>query len=121
MGPDTHIWDVRRLVRLAMAEPVIDLPLSALAELDENWWYDAPEAVATPRSVAAHMRLVQAADLSFPIILSADGRLMDGMHRAVKALVEGRRSIAAIRLSRTPPPDYVNVALDQLPYDEADQ
>jgi hypothetical protein len=55
-------------------------------------------------------------DLSCPIILSSDGWVMDGVHRVGKALLEGRERVQAVRLRSDPPPDFVGVAPDQLPY-----
>jgi len=116
-GPDGLLaWDVRRLIRLAEALPVFDLPLRQVAEVDENWWY-AHEGVPTVRSIAGHARLADAADLRFPILLCAEGRLMDGMHRAMKALVEGREVVSARRFDVTPEPDYRNADPSALPYD----
>lgn len=116
VGPDTHVWDVHKLVRAARNLPRLDLPLRQIAELDENWWYQEPGAVPTPRSLAHHMALVVETDLSHPVILCAEGRLMDGMHRAVKAEMEKRERILAVRFPVTPEPDFVNVSLDDLPY-----
>ena len=62
------------------------------------------------------MKLVAEASLSYPIILSADGRVMDGMHRLAKALLEGRECINAVRFSKDPAPDYEDVHPDDLPY-----
>lgn len=59
--------------------------------------------------------MIGEADLAFPIILSADGRVMDGMHRVLKALLNGSQSIEAVRFERDPEPDFVDVALDDLP------
>lgn len=87
-----------------------------IAEIDENWWYADQEAVPTPRSIAAHMDLVRQADLSLPVILCAEGRLMDGMHRVLKVLSEGRKAVRAVRFPHTPEPDYINVSLAELPY-----
>jgi len=60
-------------------------------------------------------------DLRYPVILSADGRVMDGMHRVAKAYVEGRESVVAVRFGETPEPDYIDVDPDALPYDDASQ
>ncbi len=87
-----------------------------VAEANENWWYNGAEAMPTPRSIALHVSLINKVDLSHPIILSAEGRLMDGMHRVVKAIAEGRTHIPAVRFIKTPAPDFVNVHLDDLPY-----
>ena len=63
-----------------------------------------------------HMRLVQEADLSFPIIMSASGEVMDGRHRILKAALEGRSEIDALQFESDPKPDYVGVDPDDLPY-----
>lgn len=43
-----------------------------------------------------HFQLIQQADLSYPIILSADGRV-DGMHRVAKAKLLDHLTIKAVR------------------------
>ncbi len=116
VGEGRHSWDVHRLVRLSKGLPTITVPLSDIAEMDELWWYQGKEELPTPRSIAEHMLLVQQTDLKHPIILCGDGRLMDGMHRVVKAMVEGRKQISAVRFAATPEPDYVNVDVSKLPY-----
>ncbi|MEM6386839.1 MAG: hypothetical protein AAF718_11455 [Pseudomonadota bacterium] len=89
-----------------------------MSELDEAWWFTSEDDPPTPRNLAEHVKLVEAAELRYPIILCADGRLMDGMHRAVKAVVSGRAHIDAVQFLVTPPPDHVNVPLNKLPYPE---
>lgn len=120
VGPDMHIWDVHRLVRASEPLEVIRLPLTEIAELDENWWYDDPANVPTPRSFVQHMTLVRACDLAYPILLCTEGRLMDGMHRAVKALLAQNTYILARRFPQTPAPDHINVPLAELPYHDQD-
>lgn len=114
----TLAWDVHRLIALAQAQalPVQQLPLAHMAELDENHWFAHGEP-PTPRALLAHWQLVQAADLRFPITVSAQGRVMDGMHRILKALHLGHTHIAAQQFAVTPPPDFIGVHPDDLPYD----
>lgn len=111
-------WDVDRLIALSRGLRVKQVPIAELAQLDENYWYDHGY-VPTVRSIAERVSLVQAADLRYPIILSPDGRVMDGMHRVVRALVDGRRTVSAIRLSELPEPDYRNCRPEELPYDRS--
>ncbi len=61
---------------------------------------------------------MQETNLDYPIILSSDGRLMDGMHRVCKAHYLNHTSIKAIRFLVDPTPDYVDIHPDELPYDD---
>lgn len=112
-------WDVDKLCRLTEAIQAEKVPLSAIKELDEPHWYDLEDDVPTCRSIADHMRIIQAADLSYPITICPKGRVMDGMHRVVKAYLEGRDSLQAYRLLVLPEPDYVGLDPANLPYDDA--
>jgi hypothetical protein len=112
-------WDVHRLIDLANDIQPCAVALSEIAEIDEPYWYDAEDPPPTCRNLIEHMRLVEATDLGYPIILSPDGRVMDGMHRVAKALLVGQTSIMAVRLHTMPEPDYVGVDPDDLPYDDA--
>ncbi len=109
-------WDMRKIVAQAEHLPSHDVPLTEIAEIDEDWWF-AEGGVPSPRALTDHMAMVQQVDRAYPIILDAEGRLMDGMHRVVQALLAGDTMIKAIRLPRTPEPDFVGVAPEDLPYD----
>lgn len=108
-------WDVHRLIELSARLPRQRVPLSDIRELDEAFW--GPESrPMTCREIVRHTRLLLDCDLDFPIILSSDGRVMDGMHRVCRALLEGRNDIEAVRFVRDPEPDYIGVHPDDLPY-----
>ena len=109
-------WDVDRLVARTASLPRMRVPLSEIRELDEPWHggLEGP----TWRELVEHVRLMDEAELAYPIILAADGCVMDGMHRVAKALREGRAAIEAVRFTEDPPPDHVGRGPDDLPYDE---
>jgi hypothetical protein len=117
LGDHTLIWDVSRLVDLAQDIPISQVPLSEIRELDEPYWFAATDDEPTCRSIADHMKQVTSADLSHPVILCADGRIMDGMHRVVKALNDGQETIAAKKFAKTPPHDFIDIAPEELSYD----
>lgn len=91
---------------------------SGVVELDENHWYSGPSKHPTPRSILEHMQLILACDLSYPVILAEDGRVMDGMHRVCKAILQGHEEIPAVRFLQTPEPDYVDCVPEDLSYDD---
>jgi hypothetical protein len=111
-------WNVRRLVELSRDLPRERVLLSAIRELDEPYWSNEGTESVTCRDIVDHARLMLDCDLSFPIILSSDGRIMDGMHRACKALLQNRADIEAVRFLKDPEPDYIGVHPDDLPYDD---
>ncbi len=63
-----------------------------------------------------HVKLIEAADLSFPIILSSSGAIMDGRHRVAKAALQGRKEVDAVQFDEDPEPDHVGLGPEQLPY-----
>ncbi|HMB91075.1 MAG TPA: hypothetical protein VKP65_09535 [Rhodothermales bacterium] len=120
--PSEHgrlIWDVDRLVALTANFPRRQVPMHAIRELDEAYWF-GNGTCPTCRAVADHAWLIQETDLCHPIILSADGRVMDGMHRVARAYLEGHTTIEAVQFEVDPEPDYIDVDLDDLPYDDPD-
>jgi hypothetical protein len=111
-------WNIHRLVELSSTLPRQRIPLSAIRELDEPYWNGDPAKSITCRQIAEHARLIRDCDLAFPVILSSDGRVMDGMHRICKALLTGRDHIEAVRFLIDPDPDYIGIHPDNLPYDD---
>jgi hypothetical protein len=108
-------WDVDRLVAAVDEVPVEDVPLTEIGELDSTYWFDHGYS-PTVRNVVEHCRLIQEVDLGYPIVLDPEGRVMDGMHRVARALLEGRSHIEAKQLRQLPEPDFEDCQPDDLPY-----
>lgn len=92
------------------------VPLDAIDDLDTAYWFDGSAEIPTVRKVIEHTRLILEADLTYPIILGDDGRVMDGMHRVARALMEGGAEIDAVRFSSPLEPDYRRCQPHDLPY-----
>lgn len=107
-------WDVDRLVRLTRHLPRRWIPLYEIREIDEDW--SGKHEPPTWRALIDHARLIEEADLAFPIILSASGAVMDGMHRVAKAMLLDRDAIEAVQFAEDPEPDHVGRGPDELPY-----
>ena len=116
-GDDIHIWDVHRLIQLTQAFRVKKVPLADIQELNEAYWF--PDQYPTTQQIIEHFQLVQDADLSYPIILCAEGRVMDGMHRAAQASLLKQADILAVQFEQMPEPDFINIDEDDLNYDDA--
>jgi hypothetical protein len=100
-------WDIHRLVQLSRDLVRESVPLAEIFELDEPYWSSVRTQGLTCREITEHARLMLDCDLSYPIILSSDGRVMDGMHRVCKVLLQGETEIGAVRFIHDP---------DALPY-----
>lgn len=98
-----HSWSVPRLFELVRELTLMDVPLDHL-----NVYYTYEKL--TLREMVMHMKAVSDADTSKPIILDEDGELMDGRHRIMKAMLEGAKTIKAVRFNENPAPDQVRDA-----------
>lgn len=90
-------WSVMRLIDLSKDLEVFELPLKAL-----NIYNMYPESIVDMHSFIAHIKQILKADLNYPIILDAEGYVMDGRHRIAKAILEEKESIKAVRFDETP-------------------
>ncbi len=85
-------WRISDLLDLLKDEPEFEVPI---AHLDlGNHTFDTP----TLLHFARHMLHVNQSDLEKPIIMDEWGGLLDGRHRIVKALMEGRETIKCKRV-----------------------
>jgi len=111
VGDDTHIWRVEPLLKRSFTP--MDLMISRIGEIHEPYWFT--DAVPTCMSVMEHAAQAQRADLSYPILICEDHRIIDGMHRVMKAVSEGKQTIRAHQIA-LPAPDHKNMHPDDLTY-----
>lgn len=109
-------WDVRILLQLASDLTPRYVALDTISELNEPYWHDDYTRM-TSKDIADHAKLIADADLSYPIVLCHEGRLMDGMHRVCKAYLQGRTHIKAVRFTAYVPPHHVGKTPEQLSYE----
>ena len=104
---ETLVYNVERLWVLAQELPVQTIALSQVeGELDYPYcWFKTSQP--SPRAVARHAQLIYEADFSHPIILSAKGIVMDGVHRIAKAWLLGMTTIQAVQFAQDPEPDAI--------------
>lgn len=100
------IWFIETLWAAMTGLPATPLELQSVAELDQVVWFsEAWGKRPTCRLVVEHCRRMMAADLTYPVLLSPEGVVLDGMHRICKAMATGLTTISAVRLTSMPPPD----------------
>jgi hypothetical protein len=109
-------WNVERLIGLSSRLPVDKVAVDSIGEVDSAYWFDAGSDLPTVRRIIEHMRLVLQVDTSHPIILGPDGRVLDGMHRIARAILDGHSTIRAVRFEVLPEPDFRDCRPEDLPY-----
>ena len=95
-----HEWSVPRLVELSKDFKVMNIPL---AHINMRYNYRA-----TLRELVGHIESAINANLDYPIILDEDGEIMDGRHRLMRCILEGKKSIKAVRFEVNPTPCSIN-------------
>jgi hypothetical protein len=109
-------WAVDNPIRAGADRPATEVALDSIAEVDTDDWFTF-DPVPTARRIVDLVRPIREVDLSYPIILGSDGRVMDGMHRIARAMLDGRTSIEAVRFVVEPEPDLRDCSPHDLPYD----
>lgn len=99
------VWAVPNLIARAQDLVPFDLPLAAIYTGCNVW-----DPVGSAYGLAHHMRRALDVDTSYPIILDQEGFIMDGWHRVLRALLDGKATIKAVRFATTPPHDYLKPA-----------
>jgi hypothetical protein len=98
-----RFWRMHQLWELAEGLPVKKVRLNELEGFDEVRWFGGPRNILpTCRAIAEHARDIHACDLSYPILLSPTGEVLDGMHRICKAFLEGIAELDAVQLPTLP-------------------
>lgn len=94
-----NLYSVARLIDMCKDLPVFEAPLQAF-DLSYHPWQDY-----TIFDLAYHVKAVNDADLSYPIILDWNGSIADGRHRLIKALILGHTTIKCVRMYWKPEAD----------------
>ena len=92
-----YYWSVTRLIEHSKDLPVFEIPLAGI-HIGEKVFAESK----TARAIAEHVKRVNETSLEWPVILDPDGFIMDGWHRVVKALVQGDKTIKAVRFAKLP-------------------
>lgn len=64
-------------------------------EPDKNIYYSAMDVVNNPKKYSDDYKRILKADLSYPIIISSDNFIVDGVHRLTKAFLSKKKTIKA--------------------------
>jgi ribonuclease HI len=103
-NPDPSSASSDRLHEAAKNLPVKRLPLSYFDSLiDTDCWFNGK--TPTMRSIADHARRIYEADRTRPVILAADGKLMDGSYQIAQAYLTNRREVDVVQFETDPEPD----------------
>ena len=86
-------YSVARLVDDSKHLKPFDLPIAGIDLSGEIW------QGLNMYSLAFHCKRVRDADLRKPIILDWNGAIADGRHRIIKAIIEGKKAIKAVRIT----------------------
>lgn len=98
----TSHWYAKTLYLFAKAKEykTFDIPLDAFDLSDGRFKLD------NLRDFIFNCKRVNDCSLDYPIILDDYGQIADGTHRVCKAILEGKKTIKAIRLEEMPACDW---------------
>jgi hypothetical protein len=115
VGEDTYIWDVNKLLKTIDDSRVVNMSLDSFKEQYFSEYWSKGKSLSCS-DIATHARLINEADLSYPILVCPDRLVVDGMHRLCKAFLESKETIKVIVLDKLPEADYININPEDLHY-----
>ena len=95
-------WHVPDLQAAAAGLPVQETSTDRFNLEVDAWFGEA--CSPTIANVVQHMKCIQRADLTDPILLSAAGHVFDGLHRLARCLLEGVQTIRCQQFEVDPEP-----------------
>lgn len=99
---DDRVYTAANLAEKAKDLIPFDLPLCCI-DISANVFKSCTNA----RDIATHYLRIRDVDTSNPIVLDESGFIMDGWHRVMRAIVDGKSTIKAVRFEEEPIPDFV--------------
>lgn len=90
-------WSVARLIQLSKDYPVHEVPVFAMAAWMWPW-----EDTLTIEKFCRHAKRVKDADMQYPILISPDGGIIDGVHRLCKAIINEEPTIKVKYFTKMP-------------------
>ena len=102
-----YYWKVTTLWKLAESLPIEQVPLDSFDWTNANFQCESLSNPPLWRDIGDHTKKILAADLQYPIIISPEGNVMDGMHRILKCYAFGLPTVKAVRFTTKPPPDHI--------------
>jgi hypothetical protein len=107
-GEKKYFWRVEGLIEKSASLPVKEVNVAdLLLTIGNGTWFGKDQRV-TIQLILSHIDRALKADLTFPIILSADGKVMDGSHRIMSAYIKGVKSLNTVQFEIDPTPDYIS-------------
>ncbi|MGB7341066.1 MAG: hypothetical protein WBC91_19375 [Phototrophicaceae bacterium] len=102
-----YYWKASTLWALSDKMLIEHVALDSFDWENDNFQCNALSEPPLWRDIGNQTKQILAADLQYPIIISAEGNIMDGMHRIMKSYVFGLPTIKAVRFDNNPEPDLI--------------
>lgn len=109
---EIRLWLTKRLWELSKDLPVFEYEVASFNGFDKDVWLGSQHK-PTVNKVLEHYKKIQNADFRYPIILSQNGVVLDGVHRICRAHLDGRKTIPAVQFEVDPTPDHKHPIADQ--------
>ena len=100
-----HLWITSRLWELSKNLTNFEYEVKSFNSLDEDVWFNSQHK-PTINKVLEHYKKIEKANFDYPIILSQDGIVLDGVHRICRAILDGKETIPAVKFDLDPVPDH---------------
>ena len=102
--PYVRNWDLDQIWNNSSALKVFEVKVNTLWDdrYSKAWCWQHDGEIINNEFFLHHLERVMAADLNYPIILSEERYILDGVHRLIKAKYLGLKNIKSVQFKKDP-------------------
>lgn len=107
--PTPRQWDLKQIWKLSDSLLTEEILVDLLWDqrYGKAWCWQHEDETLDNDFFLHHMQRVMDANLDYPIILSEEGYIFDGVHRLMKCKYLGIEKIKCVKFIKDPEPNYV--------------
>ena len=110
---EIRLWLVQRLWQLSKDLPVFEYEVASFTGYDQDVWFGNQQK-PTINNVLEHFKKIEQAEFEYPIIISSEGIVLDGVHRICRAHLDKRKTIPAVKFEKDPEPDKIHSKINPI-------
>jgi len=98
---DGKTYSSQSLIKAAKGLPIKMMNVNKILDTKIYW------TLNTFFDLKVHLERIESSDLKYPVIVGPNNKVIDGFHRVMKSIIQGKKTVKYVKLDKLPEPDKV--------------